>query len=92
MLTDVDRASDIAQETFLQLTKDAGTVTGSLPGWLHRVATHKAIDQIRRDATRKHREAEYVAGAAPGGDRMEGHLTLRGRGTATCWTLSCGTF
>ena len=61
VLADVDRASDVAQETFLQLAKDAGTVTGSLPGWLHRVATHKAIDQVRRDATRKHREAEYMA-------------------------------
>ena len=60
VLADVDRASDIAQETFLQLAKDAGTVTGSLPGWLHRVATHKAIDQVRRDAARKHREAEYM--------------------------------
>jgi RNA polymerase sigma factor (sigma-70 family) len=62
ILADVDRASDVAQETFLQLTKDAHTVTGSLPGWLHRVATHKAIDQMRRDASRKRREAEYVAG------------------------------
>jgi RNA polymerase sigma factor (sigma-70 family) len=61
VLADVDRASDVAQETFLQLTKDAHSVTGSLPGWLHQVATHKAIDQMRRDASRKRREAEYVA-------------------------------
>ena len=61
ILADVDRASDVAQETFLQLTKDAGSVTGSLPGWLHRVATHKAIDQMRREASRRHREKEYVA-------------------------------
>ncbi len=61
ILADVDRASDVAQETFLQLTKDAHSVTGSLPGWLHRVATHKAIDQMRRDASRKRREAEYIA-------------------------------
>jgi len=60
ILTDVDRASDIAQDTFLQLAKDAGNVTGSLPGWLHRVATHKAIDQVRRDATRRRREAEHA--------------------------------
>ncbi len=60
VLADMDRASDVAQETFLQLAKDAGTVTGSLPGWLHRVATHKAIDQVRRDTTRRHREAEYM--------------------------------
>jgi RNA polymerase sigma factor (sigma-70 family) len=61
ILADVDRASDVAQETFLQLTKDAHHVTGSLPGWLHRVATHKAIDQMRRDTSRKRREAEYAA-------------------------------
>lgn len=61
ILADVDRAADVAQETFLQLTKDAHNVTGSLPGWLHRVATHKAIDQMRRDASRRRREAAYVA-------------------------------
>jgi len=61
ILADVDRASDVAQETFLQLTKDAHSVTGSLPGWLHRVATHKAIDQMRRDASRRRREVEYTA-------------------------------
>ncbi len=65
VLADVDRASDVAQDTFLQLAKDAGNVTGSLPGWLHRVATHKAIDQVRREAARKHREAEYVASQSP---------------------------
>jgi RNA polymerase sigma factor (sigma-70 family) len=61
VLADVDRASDVAQETFLQLTTDAGTVSGSLPGWLHRVATHKAIDQMRREAARRHRESRYSA-------------------------------
>ena len=62
ILADVDRAADVAQETFLQLTKDARSVTGSLPGWLHRVATHKAIDQMRRDASRRRRETQYMAG------------------------------
>lgn len=61
ILADVDRAADVAQETFLQLMRDAEKVTGSLPGWLHRVATHKAIDQMRRDASRQHREAQYSA-------------------------------
>jgi len=65
ILADVDRASDVAQETFLQLTKDAGHVTGSLPGWLHRVATHKAIDERRRDASRRHRERDYVVKEPP---------------------------
>jgi RNA polymerase sigma factor (sigma-70 family) len=71
ILADVDRASDVAQETFLQLTKDAGHVTGSLPGWLHRVATHKAIDCMRRDASRRHREKEYVAQQPPSGESVE---------------------
>jgi RNA polymerase sigma factor (sigma-70 family) len=71
ILADVDRASDVAQETFLQLTKDAAGVTGSLPGWLHRVATHKAIDQRRRDASRRHREKEYVAHEKPSHELME---------------------
>jgi RNA polymerase sigma factor (sigma-70 family) len=61
ILADVDRASDVAQETFLQLTRDAATVTDSLPGWLHQVATHKAIDRMRRDASRRHREMRYAA-------------------------------
>ena len=60
ILSDMDRAADVAQETFLQLAKDAGTISGSLPGWLHRVATHKAIDVRRREATRKHREIQYA--------------------------------
>jgi RNA polymerase sigma factor (sigma-70 family) len=60
ILSDMDRAADVAQETFLQLTKDAGTISGSLPGWLHRVATHKAIDVRRREVTRRHREVQYA--------------------------------
>jgi RNA polymerase sigma factor (sigma-70 family) len=60
ILSDMDRAADVAQETFLQLAKDAGTITGSLPGWLHRVATHKAIDARRREINRKHREVQYA--------------------------------
>jgi RNA polymerase sigma factor (sigma-70 family) len=66
ILADADRAADVAQETFLQLVRDAGSVTGSLPGWLHRVATRKAVDQIRRDAARQHREREYMEREVPG--------------------------
>jgi len=65
IVADMDRASDVAQETFLQLTKDAAKVTGSLPGWLHRVATHKAIDLIRRDSSRRQREMQYAAQQQP---------------------------
>jgi RNA polymerase sigma factor (sigma-70 family) len=61
ILADVDRAADVAQETFLQLSKDAHKISGSLAGWLHRVATHRAIDHMRRDASRRRREVAYAS-------------------------------
>jgi len=59
VLGDTDKAMDAAQETFFQLLKNAGTITGSLAGWLHRVATRKAIDLIRKDSTRRRHHAQY---------------------------------
>ena len=61
ILEDKNKAADAVQETFFQLLRNAGTITGSIPAWLHRVATRKAIDLSRRDTTRKHREAVYSA-------------------------------
>ena len=61
ILADKDRAADAVQETFLQLLRNARTITGSVPTWLHRVATRKAIDLVRRDSARKRREARYAA-------------------------------
>jgi RNA polymerase sigma-70 factor (ECF subfamily) len=59
VLGDTDKAMDAAQETFFQLLKNAETITGSLAGWLHRVATRKAIDLIRKDSTRRRHHAQY---------------------------------
>jgi RNA polymerase sigma factor (sigma-70 family) len=61
VLADKDRAADAVQETFLQLLHNAETITGSVPMWLHRVATRKAIDVIRRDSSRRQREVTYAA-------------------------------
>jgi len=61
VLADKDRAADAVQETFLQLLRNAKTISGSVPSWLHRVATRKAIDAVRRDSSRRSREAKYVA-------------------------------
>ena len=61
VLTDRASAADATQETFFQLLKHAGDITGSVAGWLHRVATHKAVDMIRRDSSRRRREVEYVS-------------------------------
>lgn len=60
ILADKESAADAAQETFFQLLQNASNVTGSVSGWLHRVATNKAVDIIRRDASRRRREAEYA--------------------------------
>jgi len=60
VLQDQNKAADVVQETFFQLLRSAGKITGSLPAWLHRVATNKAIDVIRRDSSRRRREAEYA--------------------------------
>jgi len=60
ILTDADAAADATQETFFQLMRRAGEVRGSLAGWLHRVATGKAVDLIRRDSARRQRERQHV--------------------------------
>jgi RNA polymerase sigma-70 factor (ECF subfamily) len=60
VLGDADRAADATQETFFQFLRDAGRITGSLPNWLHRVATGKAVDVVRNDSSRRRREAEYA--------------------------------
>ena len=61
VLEDKTRAADVVQETFFQLYKDAGHITGSVSSWLHSVATRKAIDVVRKDSRRKRREAKYAA-------------------------------
>lgn len=61
VLEDKTKAADVVQETFFQLYKDAGHITGSVSSWLHRVATRKAVDVIRKDSRRKRREAKYAA-------------------------------
>lgn len=60
ILADTDAAADATQETFFQLMKRASEVRGSLAGWLHRVATGKAVDLIRRDSARRQRERQHV--------------------------------
>jgi RNA polymerase sigma-70 factor (ECF subfamily) len=53
-------AADVTQETFFELTRQAGRIAGPLSGWLHRVALQKSIDVIRRRTHRKSREQTYA--------------------------------
>jgi len=62
ILNDRTSAADAVQDTFMQLLRDAAKVTESVPCWLHRVATRKSVDVIRRDSRRRRREARYAAG------------------------------
>ena len=47
-------AEDAFQAVFLTLSRKAGTVTGSLPAWLHAV-TRRVAANLRRDARRRSR-------------------------------------
>ncbi len=60
ILADRETAADATQETFFQLLKKANTITGSIPAWLHRVATGKAVDRIRAESARKRAEGQYA--------------------------------
>lgn len=71
VLEDKTRAADVVQETFFQLLRQAGQITGSVPSWLHRVATRKAIDVVRRDSRRRRREARYAANKLHQTDKWE---------------------
>lgn len=54
MLRDRALAEDVAQETFLTAYRKAKTFRGegSFRGWLFRIATHRAQDEIRRRVRR----------------------------------------
>lgn len=60
VLGDSARAEEISQETFFRLLRRPGDVSENLGGWLHRTATHLAIDTLRSDSARKRREINYV--------------------------------
>lgn len=60
-----DQAADAAQETFFQFLKDAERVQGSLGGWLHQVATRRAVDLMRQETSRRRREQAYATDVLP---------------------------
>ena len=50
MVGDPDRAADITQDTFIKAYRKLDTLTdpSSTRSWLYRIATHTAIDEMRR--------------------------------------------
>jgi RNA polymerase sigma factor (sigma-70 family) len=67
---DVGLAEDVAQETFLELARNASTITESVGAWLHRVAWRRACNAVRADGTRRRYE-EAATVASLEGDRAE---------------------
>ena len=50
-------AEDAAQECFMALARNAGSIAAPLPAWLHVTAANRARNVLRSSARRKRREA-----------------------------------
>lgn len=65
-------AEDVAQQCFLELALRPPAIRSTLAGWLHRLATHRALNHLRGDKRRAKREAEFeVTRAAADGEAWE---------------------
>ncbi len=61
VLGNVADAEETTQDCFLQVSQAQRTIKPSLGGWLHRVATNRALDRLRSDNARVAREETYAA-------------------------------
>jgi RNA polymerase sigma-70 factor (ECF subfamily) len=59
VIGDGSRAEDLSQETFFRLMRRPHEVRQNLGGWLHRTATHLALDSLRSETSRRKREIVY---------------------------------
>jgi len=60
ILRNASDAEDVTQECFLKLAQSGDRVTTSLGGWLHRVATHQALNRLKQDQRRSIRERSFA--------------------------------
>jgi len=63
---DANDAEDVSQQCFLELARRAGTISGSLGAWLHRLAWSRSLNLRRDRATRQGYEHQSVATAQSG--------------------------
>lgn len=76
VLRDQVEAEDIAQEVFLQFSRKHSPLADYAPAWLHRAATHAALNQIRGRKRRENRELQNHTArteTAPGPDELVEH-------------------
>lgn len=53
-------AEDVTQECFLELAQRPPAIKTTLAGWLHRLATHRALNHARGENRRRDREQAYA--------------------------------
>ncbi len=70
ILANPSEAEDVAQECFVRLAERRADIRTSLAGWLHRVATRRAVDAYRSAERRRLREKRYA-------EASESHYTAR---------------
>ena len=61
IVRDAAEAEDVAQECFEDLARTRRPPSRSLAGWLHRVATCKAVNRVKAERRRRMREHRYAA-------------------------------
>lgn len=61
VLRNATDAEDVAQQCFLELAQRPPAIRNTLAGWLHRLATHRALNHLRGEKRRAEREAAYEA-------------------------------
>ena len=59
VLGDGALAEDVSQETFFRLMRQPQSVRENVPAWLHRTASHVALDVLRSDRSRQPREIAH---------------------------------
>src|SRR5262245_55915214 len=53
-------AEDVAQDCFLTLARSAAAPRHSISGWLHKLATHRALDRRKAELRRRRREQLFA--------------------------------
>ena len=78
VLRNESEAEDVTQECFLKLATSEIAIESSLGAWLHRLATHRAIDHLRSESKRRLREHAYAGEqsqvSVPEWDELQGQI------------------